>query len=244
MLLLNEKNSNVVSNYDVKYISGAKDIIFGKITTLLENPNITIRRRVSSDFPLSAYQMKNDVDAPLIKDSLVSDYGMFGKEICRRELSYQTPFTLSFLYNTTYKQWGLPPWLESEEKIEYLKRKSDYIEKEKKTFDLNTLYRNIDFKESESLSHILNTLSLLDDPTLFYNFLRLNYPDIAAFSEIFPYVELYEKKDENFSIEQILCDTERNLVDLSFQRKNEIESAQRNTEILKLLKIKPRIFKK
>jgi len=230
VLLLNEENNDIVSNYDVKYIAGAKDIIFGKITTLLENPNITIRRRISSDFPLSTYQMKNDVDAPLVRECLIGDYGIFGKEVYREELSYKTPFTLSFLYNTTYKDWGLPPWLCSEQKIEYLKRKADVIENEKMTFDLSVLYRNIDSKERESLLRVLDTLSLLDDSTSFYNYLRLYYPDMAAFNEIFPYIELYENKNES--------------VVLPNKSVENVEIAQKNTEILKQLRLKPKIFKK
>lgn len=227
MLLLDERNEDIVRFYNTRFSNKCRNLVLDKFTEIVSNPIILVKE----EFPCFIkdeveYSMDLDnIDSPLvirnvIGHSKVYKFGPMAPRVRTEEISYNAPFTLSFLYKNIPYGWSK----DVDEKIALYLSKANEIE-----FDsLELLYRNV--KDHELFARVCE--NLYSDEELYNDFLTTYYPDIKAFTEIFPYLVFEEERGYNFSIQKHKNDSE--YVEAS------IKQAIKNTEILKQLKLVPK----
>lgn len=226
MLLLDEKNKNIVKYYDITFSNKYRDIVLGKFIELVSNPVVLVKE----EFPCylnSEFEYSTDIDnidSPLIIKNVIGHgkvykYGPIAQRVRCEEFSYKEPYTLAFLYKYLPYSWTR----NLDEKITMYLSKVESMDLE----NLEILYRNI--KDINLFTRMCDNLMM--DEELYNDFISTYYPDIKAFCELFPYITFKEKEEYNFLI------SEHN-DDASFVS-DSIEQAKRNSEIIKQLRLIP-----
>jgi len=250
MFLLDEKNPNIIRQYNVSFLTKDKIVIFNKIKELMKNPIILKK----SEFPCFdeeieftySYSTPNDIYSPIIRRRIESskklgENGSIAQKISSEEISFLTPFTLAFLNKKSAHNLGQPHLDELQRQYLAYKTSSIYIE------SLASLYSCIEDKQT--FANLC--LYLSEKPYMLDIFIKTYYPDMAAFREAFSMAILSEEKYYNCVLYPSTIEEHHNIVNSSFSDPEErrealeeidsnFEQAKSNSEVVQQLKLVPK----